>query len=228
MLLDPYTWHRVRIRQLVRESTDAVSFRVDVPPDYHYASGQHAIVRAQLPDGSMPMRQYSFSSSPLSGELWFTVVRTPDGMLSTWCVRDANIGGIIEISQPFNGPLAVHPTPGQRICMIGGGSGIAPLMSHLRTLRLDDGHHTDITLLYSTRSTSGCFAAELAPRPHETIIRRETDMAGRFTDDELCSYAKDCDAVYICGSRQFVMAMRQALEPVIPSENVLSEAFSLT
>ena len=228
MLHDPYTWHRVTIIDRVVESPHAVSIRTTLPTPYPFRPGQHAVVKVPLSNGTHSVRQYSFASSPHSAELWFTIVRSRGGAVSSWFVDTSRIGDHLEISQPFLGPLCQPLLSQQRVCMIAGGSGIVPIMSHLRDLRIA-GADTSLTILYSTRSTEQCFQSELTPtRSHEIIIRRETDRDKRFIPDEIAAHLAPSDKVLICGSRSFVTAMRQTAEMVVPPTHISCEAFSLT
>lgn len=225
MIIDPYQFQTVRLSQIVRESKRAVSLRVTGTTPYAFQPGQHAIVRVTLQSGATLVRQYSFASAPSSGDLWLTIVETPGGAVSTWANQHAHVGDILEISQPFNGPL-VHKLPRGKICMIAGGSGIVPLMSHLREQRL---HPTDssISLLYSSRSESTCYQIELVPTPSETIVTRFTDQQPRFTSREIELACQDAKLVLICGSRQFVKAMLVSCSRVVEPLLIHCEAFSL-
>lgn len=223
MLIDPYRFQPANIERIVRESKRAVSVCLELPDGYTFTPGQHAVVRVTMPGGSKLVRQYSFSAPIDSGKLWLTVVQEPDGQVSTWFTETARIGDIVEVSHPFTGPL-VQEYPYGQICMIAGGSGIAPLMAHIRVLRQTK---TPFTLLYSTRSDEQCFADELTPLPGEKIIIRLTDTEPRFTEHEIAQELTKDSTVFICGSRPFALAMRGYSETIVPSDHIHSEAFSL-
>lgn len=224
MLIDAYQFQLCRIVSVVRESEKAVSVWVERPKNYVFQPGQHAVVRVQLPDGVKLVRQYSFSSSPNSNALWLTIVQEGDGIVSTWFNHTAKAGDNIEVSQPFTGPL-VQKLPRGEVCMIAGGSGIAPLMSHLELRRGEDVFNTN--LLYSTRTDELCFSNTLAPLPGESIEIRLTDKVPRFTPEEILTATENAEAVLICGSRPFVLAMRTICEQRFPADKVHTEAFSL-
>ncbi|MFZ1812257.1 MAG: FAD-binding oxidoreductase [Candidatus Saccharimonadales bacterium] len=227
MILDPYTWHDATIAERTYESPDAVSLRVSLPSSYRYRPGQHAIVKLVLPDGTSTLRQYSFASSPRSGTVWLTIVRSPGGVVSSWAIDKAAVGDRLEVSQPFQGPLCQFVNPLRHVTMIAGGSGVVPIMSHLRDLRLRQ-QSTPITVLYSCRSAARCFETELvASAPHETIIRRETDLTTRFSPSEITAHITDDTTVFICGSRGFVTAMRDVVYKASPTTPIFAEAFSL-
>lgn len=225
MLLDPYEFQPVTITNIVRESEKAVSVQLSMPSGYGFVPGQHAIVRVET-DGAKLTRQYSFSSAPSSGELWLTVVETPNGAVSGWFNSEAKVGDTIELSRPFAGPL-VHILPRGKICMIAGGSGIAPLMSSLREMRLMNESQT-VSLLYSTRSNQRCFEHELAPAAHEAIVVKISDVSGRIALSDITSILEGASSVYICGSRDFVTNMKELCQKVSPDTLIYDESFTLS
>ena len=223
MLIDPYQFQPMRIKRIVKEAPRAVSVQLERPASYTFAPGQHAVVRVALPDGSRLVRQYSFSAPESANELWLTIVQEPSGQVSSWFVETAKVEDTVEISPPFTGPL-VQNMPRGEICMIAGGSGIAPLMTWVQTLRTKQ---RPFTLLYSTRSDERCFKNQLTPLPGETITIRLTDTEPRFTADELRANLSPETTVFICGSRPFVIAMRNICEKVVQPERIYNEAFTL-
>ncbi len=224
MLLDPYEFQPITITNIVRESEKAVSVQLATPRSYMFSSGQHAVVRVSF-EGKSLMRQYSFSSAPSSDEVWLTIVETPDGAVSTWFNQTAKIGDSVELSRPFTGPL-VHDLLRGQICMIAGGSGIAPLMSLLREHRITR-DASAVTLLYSTRSAERCFPEELSPMRNETIVVQLSDVAGRLTKTNVTNAIQDHVSIFICGSRSFVTDMRAICAEASPRAAIYSEAFTL-
>lgn len=225
MLIDPYQFQSVKIVQVVREAKDAVSVQLEKPTHYTYQCGQHAIVRISMPDGTKLVRQYSFSSAPSAGELWLTVSKMPDGAVSGWFNDDAKVGDVVEISRPFSGPL-VQKYPRGVICMIAGGSGIAPVMSHLRNIRTLT-HKPQTHLLYSARTSNLCFEKELIPMSHEHITICRSDIRGRVNEQDITLAAKDPDCIFICGSRSFVQDTSAMCRKIAPEATIFSEAFTL-
>lgn len=223
MIIDPYTWRKVPITDIVRESPRAVSLRVDAGR-YDFHPGQYAIVRVSLPNGIQLIRQYSFASAPATREVWFTIVETSGGEVSTWCNRRARVGDMIEITDPLSGGFGKR-IDAKRVCMLAGGSGIVPLMSYLRQNRRRPMFDA-VTLLYSTRTDAECFHRELSVGT-ETIIVRRTDVQPRFSTHDIAPYCRGSDAVLLCGSRNYVEAMRTLCAPFIDDSRILSESFSL-
>lgn len=227
MLIDPYSWNTVRITNIVRESPDAVTLVTELPADYTFRPGQHAIVRVTLKDGSQRLRQYSFAHGPHGHELFFTITRSPGGEVSGWCIDHATTKSTIDISQPFTGPLDHDVSTYRSIGMIAGGSGVVPMMSHLRTLR-HGASSANIHMLYSTITSQQCYASELVEsNDKEHVMVRLTDSEPRFSQSEIVDRIRDCDVVLLCGSRQFVTSVQGICHEAFPSTPTLAEAFSL-
>lgn len=225
MLIDPYTWHTVRIRRIVREATHAVTLVVTRPKAYSFIAGQHAIVRATI-DGHSYTRQYSYASSPDETELHFTITRSPGGIVSSWAIDTAHPGDTLSVSQAFQGPLMYIASPGERIGLIAGGSGIAPLMSHIRTWQSFN-RPVQTTLLYSTRSDSMCYRQELQDLTNTAVHVRETDTEPRFDVESIKNSLSHQSIILICGSRDFVRDMRSVCVEIFPSTPVKAEAFTI-
>ncbi len=223
MLIDAYGFRLATITKIVREAPRAVSIQLTVDKEYRFAVGQHAVVRVTMPSGTTLVRQYSFSASPSNHEIWLTVVHEPHGEVSGWFNEAAKKGDTVELSHPFSGPV-MQKIPRGEICIIAGGSGIAPFRAHMQELRQQN---RAFTLLYSTRSDELCFTSELTPLPKEVIAVRCTDREARFTKSEVIRPLTAHSSVFICGSRPFVVAMRNYCETIVPSERIYAEAFSL-
>jgi len=226
MLIDPYHWLVTPILAITRESAEAVSVHVAKPHGYVFAPGQHAVVRITTKDGSSYIRQYSYAGATSESTLLFAITKSTGGIVSSWFVDTARAGDTIAISQAFTGPLMINADGVTTLGMIAGGSGIAPMMSHLSQLRQDNSS-MPVTLLYSTRRNQRCFEAKLQPRHNETIHTRLTDTEPRFSPHDIVHALDNCSHILICGSRPFVSAMHDICRESLPNASVHAEAFSL-
>ncbi len=227
MIIDPYHWHSVRVTHVLHESLDAVTVQTERPADYIFEPGQHAIVRVTLKDGTQRLRQYSFAGSPSSRHIQFTITRSPQGEVSAWFIDSCTTADVIEISQPFTGPLHITTKKYSHIGMVAGGSGIAPMLSYLHMFR-EASDAPVRTVLYTTRSSSRCATDELVAGPGETITAKMSDLEGRFTPEEIVRSLQDCDLVLLCGSRQFVTQLYSLCREKLHNPEIRAEAFSLT
>ncbi len=99
-----------------------------------HLAGQHIDVRLTAEDGYQAERSYSIASAPGSGRVTLTIERLDDGEVSPYFVDDAQVGDQFEIRGPVGlyfvwQPEAFAERP---VLLIGGGSGVVPLMSMLR------------------------------------------------------------------------------------------------
>jgi ferredoxin-NADP reductase len=124
-------------------------------------AGQFVQVSVEI-DGVRHSRCYSPASPEGGGrELEITVKRHPDGLVSNFLVDHAQPGMVLGLSQA-DGDFHLPETRPDSILLIGGGSGITPLMAILRTL-CAEGHSGPIALI------------QYAPDPEHTIYREELE-----------------------------------------------------
>src|SRR5207247_1211305 len=119
---------------------------------FSHSAGQHVDVRLTAPDGYTAQRSYSIASAPEAGdEIELAIERLDEGEVSPFFHEVAAAGDEIEIKGPLGGHFvwsADRPGP---IMLIGGGSGVVPLMSMVRH-RAASGATTPVALLYSSRT----------------------------------------------------------------------------
>ncbi|MFB6619863.1 2Fe-2S iron-sulfur cluster-binding protein [Streptomyces sp. NPDC085524] len=115
---------RVRVRERVQETPDAVSLVLDC--DLPYAPGQFLTLR--IPGGAA--RCYSLASSPHTGEpMRITAKRVPGGLGSGWICQEVAAGDELEVLPPAG---TFTPGPGgldRDLLLLAGGSGITPVLS---------------------------------------------------------------------------------------------------
>lgn len=145
-------WQDAVIEQIVRETPTVKSFllrpRVWVP----FLPGQHVDVRLTAPDGYQARRSYSIASAPENTGVFQLVVEELDnGEVSPFFHEIAQPGDVIEVLRAGAEHFVWRPAAGEVVLLVGGGSGVAPLMSMLRHRR----HVPDagpMLLLYSART----------------------------------------------------------------------------
>ena len=124
------------------------------------------------------------------------------------------------------GDFVLPATRPRRILFVSGGSGITPVMSMLRTLRLE-GFTGEIAFLHYARSADeACYRDELAPCPaSRCCTATPASRQGRDLDGPvrrrtiLPPRCRDPDAVFVCGPPALVAAVRGHCD------NVSSESF---
>jgi len=142
-------WAVATVAETVPETVDAVTLRLDVADWVGHRAGQHVDVRLTAEDGYSAQRSYSIASAPEEGRLELTVVRFADGEVSPYLTLDLEVGDQLELRGPIGGYFVWDPdeTP---VALVGGGSGVVPLLSMLRH-HAAVGCRSPMHLVYSAR-----------------------------------------------------------------------------
>jgi len=137
----------------IREETRRVktlTFAVGNWPGH--LAGQHADVRLTAEDGYRAERSYSIASPPEVATVALTVDRLEDGEVSPFLTDELRPNDTIELRGPIGGHFVWSSVERQHpLLLIGGGSGVVPLMCMLRHRKLA-GSAVPAALLYSART----------------------------------------------------------------------------
>jgi ferredoxin-NADP reductase len=192
------------------ETANAKTFRLALPAPSPHLAGQHYVVRLTAPDGYTASRSYSVASPPDgSTEIELTVERLEDGEVSSFLHDDLMPGDTLEVRGPIGGWFVWRgETPA---LLIGGGSGVVPLMAMLRLARRT-GRSDLVALVVSARSPTDLYYADELPGPETTIIyTRHTPPSwprppGRLEAPDLVGPVGPDATAYVCGSAGFADA----------------------
>ena len=116
-----------------------------------HKAGQHVDVRLTAEDGYQAQRSYSIASAPEDERLILTVDRLEDGEVSPYLTEVLMAGEKLEIRGPIGGYFTWEAGEGGPLLLVGGGSGVVPLMAMIRH-RAAAGSDVPVRLLYSSRS----------------------------------------------------------------------------
>jgi ferredoxin-NADP reductase len=150
-VLGRLAWREATIRAIRQETPDVKTLVLDVPGWPGHAAGQHVDIRLTAEDGYQAQRSYSIASAPDSPDFELTVERIDDGEVSPYLTDDAVPGDGFELRGPIGGYFVWRPGGAEPLLLVGGGSGVVPLMAMLRHRR-DTGDETDARLLLSERT----------------------------------------------------------------------------
>ncbi len=160
-------WQVGKVTAIHPETSQTKSLTLMLPKWMAHQPGQHYDVRLTAPDGYRTERSYSVASEPERvGEIELTVERISDGEVSPYLDDVIMVGDQIEVRGPIGGYFVWNVALGGPLMLIGGGSGIVPLMAMLRH-RSAQQSTIPTRLLYSTRT------------PDDVIYKGELD---RLTD----------------------------------------------
>ena len=124
---------------------------LEVPGWEGHRAGQHVDVRLTAPDGYRAQRSYSVASAPEDGRLALTVDRLDDGEVSPYLTDELMAGDMLELRGPIGGWFVWEAKDGGPLLLVGGGSGVVPLMAMIRH-RAAVGSEVPARLVYSSRS----------------------------------------------------------------------------
>ena len=221
---DHVPWQEATIERIERQTARVKSF-VLRPKNWRvFRAGQHLDVKLTAPDGYQAQRSYSVASEPgLEGLYELAVERLEGGEVSPFLHDVAEVGDAIGIRGPFGGHFVWDREDGGPLLLIGGGSGVAPLMSILR-YRAAVGGEIRAVLLYGSRTWDDViFREELIAREaadadftlllslSRDTARRPQDASRRIDAQLLTVTLERLGAeprlTFVCGSDAFVEAV---------------------
>ncbi len=223
-VLGRLTWRVAEVVDVVPETARVKTIAFDVPDWPGHRAGQHVDVRLTAEDGYQAQRSYSIASAPGSPGIELTVERLDDGEVSPYLTDELGPGDQIELRGPVGGYFVWEPSQGGPLLLVGGGSGVVPLMAMIR-LRATAGSAADTRLLFSSRSWDDVIYREELERLEGDGLRVFHTLT-RSQPRGWSGYARRVDAdmlaevgpspaerphVYVCGSTPFVEAVADTL-----------------
>jgi len=239
----PTTWMgKLQVARIFQETPTVKTFRM-VAVDRHrlpftFKPGQ--FVTLALPIGGKEVRRTYTVSSPPTRTSYIEVTVKREGAASGYLHDQVHEGDQIEV-RALSGSFTFTGTESEGVVLIGGGVGITPMMSMLRTLT-DTGWEHGIWMVFAVRTPKDIiFEKELTylqerhPNFHLQVIAEDaagTDwqgLAGRVTAGQLQAFVPELARrrVYLCGPAPMMDAVRAALHGLgVPDGQVLTELFS--
>jgi ferredoxin-NADP reductase len=226
-------WQDATVVDIRRETARAKTFRFALARATPHRAGQHYVVRLTAPDGYTASRSYSVASAPDdTGEIELMVERLRDGEVSAFLHDEVVVGDELEVRGPIGGWF-VWDGDGPAL-LVGGGSGIVPLMAMLRLARRS-GRSALVRLLVSVRSPDDLpFASEL-PGPETTLVFTRVAPpgwdrpVGRIAPADLAALVDPAATAYVCGSSGFADAATELLIDLgVAEEQIRVERFGPT
>jgi ferredoxin-NADP reductase len=240
----PIRWQIATVTAIRPETPTVTSYTFRLPDWMLHRAGQHYDVRLTAADGYQAERSYSVASAPeRRGEVDLAIERVPDGEVSGYFHDVVVVGDRIELRGPIGGYFAYTPSD-RPLLLIGGGSGVVPLMAMLRA-RAGAANRSPARLLYSAREPDEViYAAELVERAAArdgfelflTLTRRQppgwTGFARRIDREMLLEVARPLGReveVFACGPTRLVEAVASGLVDLgIPGAQIRTERFGPT
>ncbi|HRP01789.1 MAG TPA: ferredoxin--NADP reductase [Candidatus Kapabacteria bacterium] len=148
-------FYTLKIADIKQETIDTVSISFEIPQElidiFTYRAGQYITIKVPI-NGEESRRAYSLSSTPNENYLTITVKKVDEGKVSNYVNNVLKIGDSVEVMPPLgNFTIECNPNETKYYLLIGGGSGITPLMSIIKTVLAQE-PQSKITLLYQNRN----------------------------------------------------------------------------
>jgi len=240
----PLSWQLCDVAEVVEETPQVRSLVLNAPDWPGHLAGQHVDIRLTAEDGYQAQRSYSIASAPEDGRLALTVERLGDGEVSPYLTDVLVAGDRLELRGPIGGYFVWDIDDGGPVLLVGGGSGVVPLMAMIRH-RAAVGSGVPMRLLYSVKTLGDLIyrdeLEELAGRGDGfgaffTLTREQPEGWPGYTrrvDRELLAEigwpATESPLAYVCGPTGFVEAVASALvESGLPPSHVKTERFGPT
>ena len=242
-------FHTLKVKEVKRETSDAVSILFDVPQDlkatFQFVQGQYLTLRTNV-DGEDVRRSYSICSSPFDEELRVAVKQIPNGKFSTYANTTIAVGDAIDVMAPLgNFNTKVSADQEKNYAAFASGSGITPIMSIIRAV-LKTESESVFTLFYGNRSKETIiFNSDLEDlqraypdrlQVHHVLSRdasAEQKFSGRLSAEKCRAYHQDLidmtelDEVFLCGPEAMIFDIKEALIDIgLPENSIHFELFT--
>ena len=168
-------WLVATVKETKDETATARTLILDVPGWPGHVAGQHVTVKLTAEDGYSTQRDYSIANAATTGaqdagRVEITVQRLEDGEVSPYLTGVAGPGDQFEVRGPIGGWFAWPGDDPRPLLLIAGGSGIAPLMSMIRT-HDQVKSQVPVRLIYSVRTPADViYADELSERERDSPL----------------------------------------------------------
>jgi ferredoxin-NADP reductase len=238
-------WQTVTIIHIEKRTPRVTSFFLQPSQPFAYRAGQHVDIRLTAPDGYQARRSYSIASAPEAGEtIELAIEKLDDGEVSPFFHEIAAVGDEVELRGPLGGHFVWADSDGGPLLLVGGGSGVVPLMSMLRhraarkpavpaTLVLsarvwDEVIFRDELIGLADRQDGFDLVLTLTREP----ARRPMDHARRVDAammvQSIMRLPEPPKLAFVCGSNVFVSAAAQALiDAGVPAGLIRTERYGV-
>ncbi|MCM4159193.1 ferredoxin--NADP reductase [Antarcticibacterium flavum] len=240
-------FYPLKIKEVIRETTEAVSLSFEIPVDleevFNYKAGQYITLRTNL-EGKEIRRAYSLCSAPGTGEFKVTVKEVEGGKFSVLANNILKAGDILEVHPPEGKFIFEPASRSNTYAAFAAGSGITPVLSIIKTV-LNREPGSNFILVYGNKSTENTiFYKELlelqAKFPERLFIefiysrtREENAQFGRIETSTVNYVLKNkfkdssIETFYLCGPEEMITNVKTILlENGIKEENILFELFT--
>ncbi len=180
------TFYKLTVKEVIPKTKEAVAITFHIPDDlkdkFSFMQGQFLTVKFNI-NGKEARRAYSMCSSPLEENLTIAVKRIKKGLVSNYINSHVKAGSEVEVMPPQgNFFTELSEENRKNYYLFGGGSGITPLFSILKTI-LEKEPQSAIFLLYGNQDEDSIIFKE-------QLAKIEKKYAGQFTLEHILNEPK--------------------------------------
>ena len=233
-------WQIATVKEIKTETAKTKSFTLALPNFMAHRAGQHYDLRLTAADGYQAQRSYSIASAPEQmGEIDITVDRLEDGEVSTYLHDVLVPGDKVEVRGPIGGYFVWEAAQGGPLFLVGGGSGVVPLMSMLRhrfaarsdaVTRLLASWRTADDIIYRSEldalNGKGCEVFHTLTRSQPNGWKGYARRVDAQMLNEVAGPLGKSARVFVCGPTPFVESVAAILaDSGIPAPQIKTERF---
>ena len=226
----------------VKHWTDSLfSFGLERPADFRFRSGEFVMIGLPGEDGGKPvMRAYSIASPTWDEQLEFFSIKVADGPLTSR-LQKIQAGDTVLMGKKPTGTLVLDAvTGGERLWLIGTGTGLAPWLAVARDPDTYS-RFNQVIVCHTVRNVADLayrdfFSHEIHDDPlvgdearkqlvyYPTVTREEFQTPGRITDRiksgdlfrdlgiDATTFSPETDRIMLCGSMAMIKETGELLE----------------
>ncbi len=241
-------FHKLRVKNIRRETNDCVSIAFDIPrelkADFQFKQGQNITIKSII-NGEELRRSYSICSSPLDNELRVAVKKVDGGAFSSFANEELKEDDLLDVLPPTGTFFTeVGATNKKNYVFFAAGSGITPVISIVKTILLNE-PESHVTLVFGNKDVSSIiFKEELEAlkdkhlrhfRVYYILSRERTEIEityGRIDAEKLKRLSalidySTVDEFFICGPEEMIFTVKGFLESnKIESNKIHFELFT--
>lgn len=233
-------FHELEVLWVRHWNDQLFSFGVKRPEDFRFRSGEFVMIGLPGEDGGKPiLRAYSIASPFWAEELEFFSIKVQDGPLTSRLQKIVAGGSVLMGKKPTGTLVLDALTGGERLWLIGTGTGLAPWLSVARDPETYS-RFKQVIVCHTVRNVADLayrdfFSHEIHDDPligdeakaqltyYPTVTRERFETPGRITDriksGDLFAdlqlpigFSPNSDRVMLCGSMAMIKETGEMLE----------------
>jgi len=204
------------IKEIKQETPTVKRIKIETEKKINFIPGQFLNLIVEQPEKII--RPYSIASTPDEKDIEFIIRSTPEGKMTNHLETHLKEGDKIQLMGPF-GQFKLKKA--KSYLFLGGGSGIAPLISMIRSLK------KNYKLIYSEKTQNEIICHDELKNSIITLTKESWNKStGRINKSLIKKNLNEDSLIYICGSPDFVKQMKLLLSELkVAPERINTEIY---